>query len=206
MQAILRTRRTLGDAQAAVDAVRRERMRHCDARSVSTALKRCSRDRKYSWRKPCTPRPDIRGNSTNVDRLHMYESPLWISCTPSCVPVDNLSHWHEVWRLGNDGLQLQPFQQWLQQQQFQRRFQFHRFVSSSNGGSSVSSSGLSSRGSMPAVSISTKKAVASPSGNTTVGMSRLRGVRQISQCLPPAPSLCRYFLVAGAYFLSLSVW
>lgn len=181
-------------------------MRHCDARSVSTALKRCSRDRKYSWRKPCTPRPDIRGNSTNVDRLHMYESPLWISCTPSCVPVDNLSHWHEVWRLGNDGLQLQPFQQWLQQQQFQRRFQFHRFVSSSNGGSSVSSSGLSSRGSMPAVSISTKKAVASPSGNTTVGMSRLRGVRQISQCLPPAPSLCRYFLVAGAYFLSLSVW
>lgn len=103
MQAILRTRRTLGDAQAAVDAVRRERMRHCDARSVSTALKRCSRDRKYSWRKPCTPRPDIRGNSTNVDRLHMYESPLWISCTPSCVPVDNLSHWHEVWRLGNDG-------------------------------------------------------------------------------------------------------
>lgn len=59
---------------------------------------------------------------------------------------------------------------------------------------------------MPAVSISTKKAVASPSGNTTGGMSRLRGVRQISQCLPHAPSLCRYFLVAGAYFLSLSVW
>lgn len=181
-------------------------MRHCVVWSGSTALRRCSRDRKYSWRKPCTPRPDIRGNSTNVDRLHMYESPLWISCTPSCVPVDNLSHWCEVWRFGNDGLQLQPFQQWLQQQRFQRRFQLHRFVNSSNGGSSASFSRLSSRGLMPAVSISTKKAVASPSGNTTVGMSRLRGVRQISQCLPPAPSLCRYFLVAGAYFLSLSVW
>lgn len=88
--AILRTGRTQGDAQAAVDAVRRERMRHCVVRNGSTALRRCSRDRKYSWRKPCTPRPDIRGNSTNVDRLHIYESPLWISCTPSCVPVDNL--------------------------------------------------------------------------------------------------------------------
>lgn len=49
--------------------------------SMTQSARQEDPDEKCPWLKPCMPWADPRGNPTIVDRLHSYESTLWISCT-----------------------------------------------------------------------------------------------------------------------------